>query len=69
MQLRLQSSDAKDVEDFEYGLEKLGPAEHCYENQNTVYEQFDNTSPQNCPPKGISTDNSKQTDGDIMQSV
>ena len=29
---RLQSSDVKDIEDFEWGLEELGPAEDCYEN-------------------------------------
>ena len=32
MQHRLQLSDAKDIEDFEWGLEELGPAEDCYEN-------------------------------------
>ena len=32
MQYCLQSSDVKDIEDFEWGLEELGPAEDCYEN-------------------------------------
>ena len=54
MQHRLQSSDVKDIEDFELGWKNWDQLKIVMKIQNTVSKQFDNSA---------------QTDGDIMQSV
>ena len=43
MQHRLQSSDAKGIEDFEWGWKNWDQLKIVMKIQNTVYKQFDNT--------------------------
>ena len=44
MQHRLQSSDAKDIEDFEWGWKNWDQLKIVMKIQNTVYKQFDNSA-------------------------